>query len=126
MYDVVVIGQGLSGMLSAIRAKEQGYRTALVAAGTGKIMQSTGVLDLIPGTDRNVKEWKELNRSELFGHLLNSSGALTRFMELTKRLGYPYRGDLENLTPIIMGSGHVKKTAFYPETISPIPERGML
>jgi glycerol-3-phosphate dehydrogenase subunit B len=123
MYDVVVVGQGLSGMLSAIWAKEQGYTTALVATGTGKIMQSTGVMDLIPGSVGGLKEWKELyqlttlEKSQLMG-------AMEQFRALTKRLGYPYNGDLENLTSIVTGSGHIKKTALYPETVSPLPEQG--
>ncbi len=123
MYDVVVIGQGLSGMLSAIWAKEQGYRTALVAAGTGKIVQSTGVIDLIPGADGDLKDWIEryhintMQKSQL-------PGAITQFKALTKKLGYPYKGDAENLVSIVTGSGHLKKTALYPETITPIPEKG--
>lgn len=123
MYDVVVIGQGLSGMLSAIWAKEQGYRTALVATGTGKIMQATGVMDLLPGSDGELEEWIEhyqinqLQKSELMG-------AIQQFHALSERIGYPYEGNVENLISIVTGSGHVKKTALYPKTISPLPEHG--
>lgn len=120
MYDVVVVGQGLSGMLSAIWAREQGYRTALVATGTGKIMQATGVMDLLPGSDGGLKEWMEfyqVDKSQL-------KGAIHKFNALTERIGYPYMGDIENLITIVTGSGHVKKTALYPMTISPLPEHG--
>lgn len=125
MYDVVVIGQGLSGMLSAIWAKEQGYRTALVAAGTGKIVQSTGVIDLIPGSDGGLKEWMELYQLESIqkSQLMD---AMEKFKALMNRLGYPYKGDLENLISMVTGSGHIKRTALYPATISPIPERGQV
>lgn len=123
MYDVVVIGQGLSGMLSAIWAKEQGCRTALVATGAGKIVQATGVMDLIPGSDGELKDWIDqyglhtMQKSHLFS-------AITQFKKLTARIGYPYQGDSEHLVSIVTGSGHIKKTALYPETITPIPEKG--
>jgi glycerol-3-phosphate dehydrogenase subunit B len=123
MYDVVVIGQGLSGMLSAIWAKEQGYSTALVAAGTGKIMQSTGVMDLIPGSEGSLKEWIELYQIDNM-QKNQLTGAMEQFKALTKRLGYPYRGEIENLISIVTGSGHIKKTALYPETVSPLIEKG--
>jgi glycerol-3-phosphate dehydrogenase subunit B len=123
MYDVVVIGQGLSGMLSAIWAKQQGYRTALVAAGTGKVMQSTGVMDLIPGSDGGLKEWGELYPSSTL-QKTQLNEAIEEFKALMNKLNYPYKGDLENLTSIVTGSGHVKKTALYPETISSLPEKG--
>ncbi|MGD8190494.1 FAD-binding protein [Brevibacillus ginsengisoli] len=123
MYDVVVIGQGLSGMLSAIWARELGLRTALVAAGTGKVMQSSGVMDLIPGSDGGLQEWARLNQLTT----LNKSqlaGAIDQFKALTKKVGYRYKGEIDDLISIVTGSGHIKKTAFYPETISPLPEQG--
>lgn len=122
MYDVVVIGQGLSGMLSAIWAKEQGFRTALVATGTGKIMQSSGVMDLIPGSDGGLTQWLELNQLTMPKQQL--TGAIDEFKALTKRMGYAYKGDVESLIPIVTGAGHIKQTALYPETIAPLPERG--
>lgn len=125
MYDVVVIGQGLTGMLAAIWAKEQGYRTALAAAGSGKILQSTGVMDLIPGSSEGFHEWLELHQlpaEEKLGVL----EAVERFKALTERLFYSYKGDVENPIPIVTGAGYLKKTALYPETITPLPERGRI
>lgn len=123
MYDVVVIGQGLSGMLSAIWAREEGCRTALVTSGAGKIMQSTGVIDLIPGSDGKLKEWMNLYH---VGPRQKSQfiDAIEKFKKLMQRLGYPYKGDAQNLIPMVTGSGHIKNTALYPETLSPVPERG--
>ncbi|MBT2733418.1 FAD-binding protein [Bacillus sp. ISL-7] len=123
MYDVVVLGQGLSGLISAIWAKEQGYSTALVATGTGKIIQSTGVMDLIPGSVEGLNEWAELCQMSNL-QLSQLTRAIEQFKTLTKKLGYPYEGEIEKLSSIVTGSGHVKKTALYPETISPLPEKG--
>jgi len=123
MYDVIVIGQGLSGLLSAIWAKEHGYSTAVVSTGTGKIIQSTGVMDLIPGTAGGLNEWVELYQMSHL-QLGQLTGAIEQFKALTKKIGYPYKGEIEKLSSIVTGSGHVKKTALYPETISPLPEKG--
>lgn len=123
MYDVVIMGQGLTGMLSAIWAKEQGFRTAVVAAGTGRIVQSSGVMDLIPGADRDLKEWLELYQIDA-KQKPQLSGALEKFKSLTEKLGYPYKGEAENPVAIVTGSGHIKKTVLYPETIKPVPEKG--
>lgn len=123
MYDVVVIGQGLSGLLSAIWAKENGFHTALIATGSGKIIQSAGVMDLIPGKVGGYKEWLEtyelnkLPKAQIIE-------ALTKFKALTKRLQYPYNGNIETPVSIVTGSGHIKNTAFYPETITPITSKG--
>jgi glycerol-3-phosphate dehydrogenase subunit B len=123
MYDVVIIGQGLSGMLSAIWAKEQGYHTALVASGAGKLIQSAGVFDFIPGSNGDWKAWKgQYQLNALKKSMLNE--AIEHFKTLTFRLGYPYQGDVDNSISIVTGSGHLKCTALYPETIRPIPERG--
>ncbi|MDP4085490.1 MAG: FAD-binding protein [Bacillota bacterium] len=111
MYDVIVVGQGLSGLLSAIWAKQQGKRTALAAMGTGRIIQSSGVMDSIPGT----QDWQ--------GNPIQK-GAIEAFKRLTEKMGYPYKGEIENPISIVTGAGHVKKTILYPATISPIPEQG--
>lgn len=123
MYDVVVIGQGLSGMLSAIWAREEGCRTALVTTGAGKIMQSTGVMDLIPGSDGNLNEWMGIYH---LGSWQQSrlNDAIWKFKTLMNRLGYPYKGEPQDLIPIVTGSGRIKHTALYPETISPVTEEG--
>lgn len=123
MYDVVVVGQGLSGMLAAIWSKEQGYSTALAATGTGKIIQSTGVMDLIPGSAGSLEDWLKLYQIENFQKSLLSK-AIEQFKALTNRVGYPYNGNLDHPIRMVTGSGHIKKTILYPETISPLPEKG--
>jgi glycerol-3-phosphate dehydrogenase subunit B len=123
MYDVVVIGQGLSGMLSAIWAKEKGFRTAVAASGTGRMLQASGVIDLIPGADRDWKEWMEFYQLD-FTQKSQVLDAVEAFKEITGKAGYPYRGEIENLIPLVTGSGKIKKTALYPETISQVPETG--
>ncbi len=115
MYDVVVVGQGLTGLLSAIWSRERGSRVALVSQGTGKILQSTGLMDVHPGMG------KKENTMAMEG---TAAAASERFKDLMNNLGYPYRGQLNNPVPIVTGSGYVKWTSLYPETITPVPEEG--
>ncbi|MGG0717112.1 FAD-binding protein [Robertmurraya massiliosenegalensis] len=123
MYDEVIVGQGLTGLITAIWSREQGKRVALVSSGLGKILQSSGVMDVIPGQDGTftdlISKYELDTRSRL-----NINEAMKKFFQLTERIGYPYQGDVETLVTIVTGSGHVKKTAFYPETIKPIPDKG--
>ncbi|WP_010630692.1 FAD-binding protein [Sporolactobacillus vineae] len=123
MYDVVVIGQGLSGMLAAIWARGEGKRTAMIMSGAGKIMQSTGVLDLIPGSRGTLDEWMKQYpfHSENKADVLQ---AVAKFKALTRELGYPYNGDVREPVPVVTGSGHIKETALYPDTVTPVPDRG--
>lgn len=123
MYDVVVVGQGLSGLLAAIWGREQGQRVALVSSGTGKILQSTGVLDVIPGHGGKFTDLAQKYQLDSLSKL-SVMDAVKEFKQLTMRLGYPYQGDTETPVQIVTGSGHVKWTALYPKTIKPIPEMG--
>lgn len=123
MYDLVVIGEGLSGLLTAIAARRQGYRTALITKGAGRIIQSSGLFDLIPGSDSDLDEWFR------FHHLTSNqkidvAAAIDRFKDLMNRLHLPYSGDIDHPVSVITGSGHLKKTVLYPVTVSPIPDQG--
>jgi len=123
MYDVVIIGQGLTGMLSAIWAKEEGASVALISQGTGKIIQSTGVMDILPGTEARMNDLLKEYRIKNWNPLL-VEGGIERFKVLMSRLGNPYQGTIENPVQIVTGSGFLKSTALYPTAITPIPQKG--
>lgn len=123
MYDVVVIGQGLTGMLSAIWAKEQGESVALVHQGAGRILQSTGVMDILPASDGDINDLINEYKLDDSNNAFIDEG-ISKYKELMKKIGYPYMGDINSKAEIVTGSGHCKYTAMYPETIKPIPEKG--
>lgn len=112
MYDYIVVGQGFSGLLSAIWATEHGKKVALVAKGTGKILQSSGVMELY--TKASEKSISKIRMEE----------AILQFKGLMKQLNYPYHGQAGKSIPIVTGAGYVKETNLYPETIKPLPEKG--
>lgn len=115
MYDVVVVGQGLSGLLSAIWSKEFSEKVALVAQGTGKIIQSTGLMDVTPGNEKTGNTIIDAKLAEQ---------AIEKFTDLMNKLNYPYQGSLNTTVPVVTGAGFVKYTNLYPETITPLPSTG--
>ncbi|OIJ20802.1 hypothetical protein BKP45_08380 [Anaerobacillus alkalidiazotrophicus] len=123
MYDVVVVGQGLTGLLSAIYAKQQNKKVALVAKGTGKNQQSTGLMDLLPGSTKGLAEWLKyfdfINQDKIM-----IKHGINHFKSLMDQGSYPYLGEIENPVPIVTASGHVKYTALYPKSVTPIIEGG--
>ncbi|WP_019240324.1 MULTISPECIES: FAD-binding protein [Bacillus] len=123
MYDVVIVGQGLSGLLSAIWAREEGKRVAVVSNGLGKILQSTGVFDLIPGTDADFDSFSTFHglNTNFKTHSING---IEKFKTLVRRLDCDYLGKVTHPVEIATASGHVKTTALYPDTIRPVPMKG--
>lgn len=125
MYDLVIIGQGMTGMLSAIWGKEQGYNVALASTGTGKIMQSTGLFDLLPGKAGTFADFAN-QRNLSPSSRIQTEKAVERFQELMTRLGYPYHGNIDKSVPVVTSSGYLKFPALYPETIRSIPDTGRI
>ncbi|WP_280768488.1 FAD-binding protein [Salipaludibacillus daqingensis] len=123
MFDVVIIGQGLAGLLTAIRAKQENKRVAVIAEGTGKIMQSTGFMDLIPSSSQNLDESKHLFlQKNISEELIDQS--VEWFKALMNEINLPYEGSVHFLSPVVTGAGYVKNTALYPTTVRPIPNKG--
>jgi|GEM_PF-3205100 len=123
MFDVIVIGKGLTGMLSAIWAKAAGNSVAVVHQGSGRIVQSTGLMDILPGTDGNIDELIQAYQLASLGKDVIQE-AVSEFTRLLERLGYPYSGDIYSPVEVITGSGHLKWTGLYPGTVVPIPQEG--
>lgn len=46
MWDGIIIGGGLAGLIAGIRASERGKRILMIAEGTGSLSSSSGVLDI--------------------------------------------------------------------------------
>lgn len=46
MWDGIIVGGGLAGLLAGIRASERGRRILIISSGTGSLMYSSGVVDI--------------------------------------------------------------------------------
>ncbi|ADH99508.1 FAD-binding protein [Salisediminibacterium selenitireducens] len=122
MYDAVITGQGLTGLLSAIYMRQKGYRTALVAKGTGKLLQSTGVMDFIPGQNADYSTWQMHLQQDLDHEEVQA--AISRFLSLMEDVNLPYLGSTEQTLPFVTGAGYIKWTSLYPEAMKPVVSKG--
>lgn len=57
MWDAIIIGGGLAGLIAGIRASERGKRILMIAEGTGSLSSSSGVLDI--GSIPSLARWKK-------------------------------------------------------------------
>lgn len=125
MYDVAIIGEGLSGLLTALAARKQGWRTALLTKGAGRIVQSSGVIDLIPGQKGNLDDWLHFHGLKASDKQAVSQ-SVTHFKELMNELHLPYHGSVDRLVSLVTASGQLKQVVLYPESFTPIPEKGTI
>lgn len=89
IYDVIVVGSGMSGLVAAATAANDGARVALVSEGLGSFVYGAGcVADLTEAEN------------------LCQHDAITLFMRLTESAGLPYRGNPGevHLLPTILGT----------------------
>lgn len=101
--DVAVIGAGLSGMLAAAAARQQGARVVLLADGHGALELSSGCIDLLGATPdgRAVERpWEALSLLEP-GHPYSLLGparvraGLEAFRQICAEMDLPYSPEAE-------------------------------
>jgi glycerol-3-phosphate dehydrogenase subunit B len=97
-FDVLVIGEGISGVTAAAAACRQGARVTLVSKGPGTFVLGTACVDLA-GLDWNTLVIGKCGVTEV-------EEAIGFFLELTAGAGCAYEGGLRErrLVPTIMGT----------------------
>ena len=126
IYDVIVIGAGLAGLMAAEAAADAGAKVFLLAKGLGSLPLTTGCIDVLgyfPATLKTpltapASEIKRLPAQHPYGKVGTEGlgAALTHFQKILASENYPYKGSGENniLIPTSLGSLH--PTALVPET----------
>lgn len=139
-FDVVVLGGGLAGAVAAKKAAEMGKRVALVRAGGGATVHSSGAFDVVSARGPLVSEGggppplraalEALLRANphhpyaivgageagaVLGLLEEASDDLFRDLD---QEGLLYRGTLERNLWLATPGGHVKESAFAQEAIA--------
>jgi glycerol-3-phosphate dehydrogenase subunit B len=117
--EVLVVGEGLCGLFAAILAAEHGARTTLVAQGRGGLSSSHGCIDIWRGGlsaeglrslpthhPYRISDWSNIER------------ALGAFLVIASRHGVPYRGKLEENTPLPTAIGGRHETGYAPESLA--------
>jgi glycerol-3-phosphate dehydrogenase subunit B len=130
LYDVIVIGAGLSGLMAAEAAQSEGARVLLLAKGMGSFPLTTGCIDglgYFPSISKiplgsPLTAIAQLQRHhpnhpyvKVGGERILSS--LAHFQGLCRAAGLAYAGDFSSnvLLPTTMGTFH--PTCLVPETM---------
>ena len=94
-FDILVIGEGLSGITAAAAACQQGSRVMLASKGPGTFVLGTACID-VSGLDADASG---LGTNEV-------EKAISFFLELTAAAGCAYEGGIEErrLVPTVMGT----------------------
>lgn len=97
-FDVLVIGEGLSGITAASAAASQGLHVMLASMGPGTFVLGTGCVDL-EGLDADHLGLAECGPDKM-------EEAITFFVELSATAGCAYQGGIRErrLIPTIMGT----------------------
>ena len=97
-FDVLVIGEGVSGITAAAAACQQGARVMLVSKGPVSFVLGTACVDL-EGLNESARELCHCSASEI-------ETAIGFFLDLTAAAGCAYEGGVRErrLVPTIMGT----------------------
>ncbi len=124
---VIVIGAGLSGLMSALALAEAGLRPLLLAKGYGTTHWTGGTIDLLASRRYpNMSLYTALTRliADQPEHpyarmgLDGIAAAVDRFRTLTKAAGYPYVGGLDRNVVLPTALGALRPTALLPATMA--------
>jgi len=119
MYDVVIIGGGLSGLMASIWLADRGKKTALISKGDPMCCLSTGCIDVFRGTSSPLKGIERSPRGHPY-HLVGLEGirdSLNFFKKIMAGSGLNYIGDIETNRGILTPLGTIKATCLVPQTM---------
>jgi len=128
--DIVVIGSGLSGLVSAICTSHQGKKTKLITKGWGSLFWTSGCIDLIsPNADINqdfmenpLDKYKQIcliNREHPYSKidLRQIEESFTFIQDICSSSGYPLLGSIKNNWFLPTSVGSYRPTCLIPETM---------
>ncbi len=123
--DVVVIGNGVAGLMAALVSADEGKKVTLLSYGAGTFPLNSGVIDIL-GYDEQGKAVK--NPSEGLNQLPENHpykkigmAALQQAVEFFKKTvaaeGFAYTGSLNEQKWVVTGVGTLKPTCLLPESL---------
>lgn len=123
-YDVIVIGAGFSGLLTAIFAAEMGYKVAIISTGNGNVNYNEGTIDLLGYYDNTIiydpYNFIEKNLSNHPYSIINIKyikDATDKFLTLLNKNSYQYYCEFKNKwIPTIIGT--FKQSFLFPLTFN--------
>lgn len=123
--NVIVIGSGISGLVSAILARKKGHSVKLITYGQGALSVAGGIIDLI-GYDYNgnlIKNPLEYIKTLPCKHPYSLIGVdhikdgVEAFLQICRECNYEYVGSPFKNQMILTAVGTLKPTCLTPKTI---------
>jgi glycerol-3-phosphate dehydrogenase subunit B len=130
LYDVIVIGAGLAGLMAAEAARGMGARVLILARGMGSLPLTSGCIDglgYFPSSSpvpvssplAALGRFKDFHSNHPYSKVGKERilSALNRFQDLTRSASVPYAGHFDSnfLIPTPLGTYH--PTCLVPETL---------
>jgi len=119
IYDVVIIGGGMSGMMAAAALAEKGRKVAVISKGDPVCCFSTGCIDVLADGDDPLKGIGSLPDNHPY-HLVGEDAivhSLELFRDIMSEGGMPYVGDVHANRRVLTSLGRCKVTCLTPETM---------
>lgn len=123
MYDTIVIGAGLGGLMAAIAQAEQGARVMLLAKGHGTTHWTSGCIDLLDSSAPDLATALDQLAVEHPSHPYAIIGddaivaALERLRAICEAAGYPLAGSLGRNVLLPTPLGALRPTCLVPATM---------
>ena len=128
VYDVIVIGAGLAGLVAATRLAQAGRRVLILAKGVGCTHVSTGCVDVlgylqgeeVASPREALSEFLTRYPDHPYRHigLSGLEEALSYFRRECEEAGWPYKGDLTANWRLPTAAGAARPTCLAPDTMT--------
>lgn len=123
--DVVIIGNGVAGLMAALASSDQGKKVTLLSYGAGTFPLNSGVIDVLGYDDagRAVENPAKGIESLAANHPYNKIGmasiqeAVEYFKKIVAAEGFPYEGSLNEQQWLITSVGTLKPTCLLPKSL---------
>jgi len=128
--DTLVIGGGLSGLITAWQAAKSGRRVSLITKGWGSTHWASGCVDVlgyfpietndpVKSPADSISKLVKQNPEHPYARVnLNEfHAAIQAFIQFSHEYEYPLYGDLQNNWLLPTGSGGIRPTCLAPETM---------
>ena len=115
-YDAVIIGGGMSGLISSIYLSSKGYSTALVSKGNPICSISSGCIDLLATKNNPLSETEKLPSHHPYriAGTDNIAESFEYFQNVMNEAGLPYIGDITKNRTILSPLAIPRQTALVP------------
>lgn len=123
--NTIVIGSGLSGLMSAYVSRKRGDEVTLITSGAGTLAQNSGGIDIlcfgegkipVKSPREGIAALPETHPYKKIG-IKHIEKGVAAFLALMKERDYTYCGSLEEIIYTPTGIGTLKPTSFVPESL---------